>query len=197
MRRQSEWLDKPSHTTSSRETCTASAQMELHSSASPPPKEGRMLIRDIHSGECGHHSSARTLAGKVFRSGFYWPQVLQDATTIVQSCDACQFHAKQVHQPALGLQTIPLSWPFAVWGLHILGPFPISQEGYCFLFVAVDKFTKWAEVEAVRSIPARAAVKFIRGLICRFGVPNRIITDRKSTRLNSSHIQKSRMPSSA
>jgi hypothetical protein len=52
--------------------------------------------------------------------------VLQDATTIVQSCDACQFHAKQVHQPALGLQTIPLSWPFAVWGLDILGPFPRS-----------------------------------------------------------------------
>ena len=79
-----------------------------------PPEEGRMLLRDIHSGECGHHSCARTLAGKVFRSGFYWPQVLQDAVTIVQSCDACQFHAKQVHQPALGLQTIPLTWPFTV-----------------------------------------------------------------------------------
>ena len=31
-----------------------------------PPEEGRMLIRDIHSGECGHHSSVRTLADKVF-----------------------------------------------------------------------------------------------------------------------------------
>ena len=48
-----------------------------------PPEEGRMLIRDIHSGECGHHSSTRTLAVKVFRSGCCWPQVLQDATTIV------------------------------------------------------------------------------------------------------------------
>ena len=105
-----------------------------------------MLIRDIHSGECGHHSSARTLAGKVFRSGLYWPEVLQDTTTIVQTCDACQFHAKQMHQPALGLHTIPLSWPFAVWGLDILGPFPRSQGGYRFLFVAVDKFTKWIEV---------------------------------------------------
>ena len=61
-----------------------------------------------------------------------------------------------------------------------MGPFPRSQGGYRFLFVAVDKFTKWAEVEAVRSIPARAAVKFIRGLVCRFGVPNRIITDNGS-----------------
>ena len=58
----------------------------------------------------------------------------------------------------LGLHTIPLSWPFAAWGLDILGPFPRSQGGYRFLFMAVDKFTKWTEVEAVRTIPARAAV---------------------------------------
>ena len=94
-----------------------------------PPEEGRTLIRDIHIGECGHHSSERTLAGKVFRSCFYWPQVLQDATTIIQTCDACQFHAKQVHQPALGLHNIPLLWPFAVRGLDILGPFPRLQGG--------------------------------------------------------------------
>ena len=68
-----------------------------------PAEEGRQLIKDIHSGECGHHSSSLTLAGKVFRSGFYWPSVLQDAAVIVQSCDACQFHAKQTHQPAQGL----------------------------------------------------------------------------------------------
>ena len=36
-----------------------------------PPEEGKLLIKDIHSGECGHHSRARTLTGKVFRSEFY------------------------------------------------------------------------------------------------------------------------------
>ena len=35
-------------------------------------------------------------------------------------------------------------------------------------------------MEPVRTIPARSAVKFIRGLVCRFGVPNRIITDNGS-----------------
>ena len=68
--------------------------------------------------------SSRTLTGKVFRSGFYWPTVLQDAAAIVQSCDACQFRAKQIHQPTQGLQTIPLSWPFAVWGL----PLPLRRR---------------------------------------------------------------------
>ena len=60
----------------------------------------------------------------------------------MKACEACQFHAKQIHQPAQGLQTIPLSWPFAVCGLDILGPFPWANGGYLYLYVATDKFTK-------------------------------------------------------
>jgi transposase InsO family protein len=99
---------------------------------------------------------------------------------MVKRCEACQFHAKQIHQPAQELQTIPLTWRFAVWGLDILGPFPRAQGGYRYLYVAIDKFTKWMEVEPVCTIPAKSAVKFIRGLVCRFGVPNCIITDNGS-----------------
>jgi hypothetical protein len=142
--------------------------------------EGQELLRDIHTGECGHHSSAGTLAGKAYHSGFYWPSVLSDAAEMVKRCEACQFHAKQIHQQAQELQTIPFTWPFAIWGLDILGPFPRAQGGYRYLYVAIDKFTKWVEVEPVCTIPARSAVKFIHGLVCRFGVPNRIIIDNDS-----------------
>jgi transposase InsO family protein len=99
---------------------------------------------------------------------------------MVKRCEVCQFHAKQIHQPVQELQTIPLTWPFAVWGLDILGPFPRAQGDYRYLYITIDKYTKWVEVEPVCTIPARFAVKFIRGLVCRFGVPNRIITDNGS-----------------
>ena len=45
------------------------------------------------------------------------------------------------------------------------------------MYVAIDKFTKWPEVEAVRKVTAQSAVKFFRSIVCRFGIPNRIITD--------------------
>ena len=61
-----------------------------------------------------------------------------------------------------------------------MGPFPRAPGGHRYLYVAIDKFTKWPEVEAVRSIPAGSAVKFIKALVSRFGVPNRIITDNVS-----------------
>jgi transposase InsO family protein len=144
--------------------------------------QGQELLRDIHASECGHHASASTLAVKAYRNGFYWPSTLWDVAEMVKRCEACQSYAKQIHQPAQKLQTIPLTWPFAVWGLDILGPFPRAQGGYRYLYIAIDKFTKWVEVELelVCTIPARSVVKFIHGLVCRFGVPNRIITDNGS-----------------
>ena len=45
------------------------------------------------------------------------------------------------------------------------------------MYVAIDKFTKWPEVEAVRKVTAQSGVMFFKGLVCRFGVPNRVITD--------------------
>ena len=33
------------------------------------------------------------------------------------------------------------------------------------MYVAIDKFTKWPEVEAVRKVTAQSAVKFFKGLV--------------------------------
>ena len=45
------------------------------------------------------------------------------------------------------------------------------------MYIAIDMFTKWPKVEPVRKVIAQSAVKFFVGLVCRFGVPNRVITD--------------------
>jgi hypothetical protein len=143
-------------------------------------EEGHELLTEIHGGEYGSHSSSRTLVGKAFRHGFYWPTALQDAAELVKSCKACQFHAKQIHTPAQALQMIPSSWPFVVWGVNILGPFPRAIGGYRFLFVAIDKFTNWPEATPVVSITQGAIVAFLKSIIYRFGVPSRIITDNRT-----------------
>jgi ribonuclease HI len=53
--------------------------------------EGQELLREIHSGACGHHAAPRTLVGNAFRQGFYWPTAVADATRIVRACEGCQF----------------------------------------------------------------------------------------------------------
>jgi ribonuclease HI len=84
--------------------------------------EGQELLQEIHSGACGHHAAPRALVGNAFRQGFYWPTAVADATRIVRTCQGCQFYAKQTHLPAQALQTIPITWPFAVWGQDLVGP---------------------------------------------------------------------------
>jgi hypothetical protein len=84
---------------------------------------------------------ARALVGNAFRQGFYWPTAVADATRIVRACQGCQFYAKQTHLPAQALQTIPITWPFAVWGLDLVGPLQKAPEGYTHLLVAIDKFS--------------------------------------------------------
>jgi transposase InsO family protein len=75
------------------------------------------------------------------------------------------------------LNTVPLSWPFATWGTDILGPFPKAGGGYRFLLVAIDTFTKWVEAELVKRITKKNTVKFLHGIVMRFGVPDRLMLD--------------------
>jgi hypothetical protein len=62
-------------------------------------------------------------------------------------------------------------------GVDILGPFPRAIGGYQYLFVAIDKFTKWPEATPVVNITQGAAVAFLKSIVYRFGIPSRIITD--------------------
>jgi hypothetical protein len=69
----------------------------------------KQLLDEIHTGQCGIHAAYRTLVGKVFRSGFYWPTAKSDATELVQRCKACcwrpsSFEGPQKHDLTMFLE---------------------------------------------------------------------------------------------
>jgi hypothetical protein len=45
-----------------------------------PIPQGRELIRDIHTGVCGHHAAPRTLVGNA---------AVADANEVVRTCEGC------------------------------------------------------------------------------------------------------------
>jgi hypothetical protein len=75
---------------------------------------------------------------------------------------------------------ILVMWPFAVWGLDIVGPLRKAPGGYTHLLVGIEKFSKWVEVRPITNLRAEQAVTFFTDIIYRFGVPNSIITDNRS-----------------
>ena len=50
------------------------------------PKEGQLILEEIHSGTCGRHASSRTIVAKEYRAGFYWPLANEAAKEIVEKC---------------------------------------------------------------------------------------------------------------
>ena len=116
-------------------------------------EEGRNLLAEIHAGLGGHHAAARALVGKAFHTRFYWPTARTDAQDLVQRCVGCQLFANQSHMPHTALKTIPITWPFTVWGLDMVGPLKGGTHKQRYLLVMVDKFTKWIEAKPVRPNP--------------------------------------------
>jgi ribonuclease HI len=149
--------------------------------------DGIEILREIHEGECGHHAAARSLVAKAFRHGFYWPTSKADADQIVKLCQGCQMYSKQTHMPATTLHTIPITWPFAVWGLDMVDPLKIAPSGFKHLLVAVDKFMKW-EAKPIRKLHGKTGLKFVKDTVFRFGIPHSIITD-NGTNLSQGEVE--------
>ena len=101
-----------------------------------------------------------------------------DARRYVRKCDKCQRHSKMIHSPAEELHPISSPWPFAMWGMDIVGPLPKATGGREYLLAATDYFTKWIEAVPLAKIREQEVVKFMwEHLICRFGIPYAVITD--------------------
>uniref|UniRef100_A0A2N9G5H2 Uncharacterized protein n=1 Tax=Fagus sylvatica TaxID=28930 RepID=A0A2N9G5H2_FAGSY len=52
------------------------------------------------------------------------PTCRKNAVDYVKKCDKCQRFSHSVHQPAGELQPLVSPWPFAQWGMDLVGPLP-------------------------------------------------------------------------
>ena len=69
-------------------------------------------------------------------------------------------------------------WPFAQWGLDIMGPFPTALRQLKFLVVGIDYFTKWVEVKALATITEKNIRNFVwRNIICKYGIPRVLVSN--------------------
>lgn len=121
------------------------------------------MLTESHSGICDNHAASNTLLGKAYCQGFFWQTVVTDAKKVVYTCKGCQFFTHNTNVPANELQTIPISWSFAVWGLDMVGPFKKAPGGITHLFVCIDKFSKCIEAKQVVKITAANAKEFMKG----------------------------------
>ena len=71
-------------------------------------------------------------------------------------------------------------WPFAQWGLDIMGSFPIAVRQLKFLIVGIDYFTKWVKAEALATITKKNMQIFVwKNTVCKFGIPRVLVSNNR------------------
>ncbi|EOY15725.1 RNA-directed DNA polymerase (Reverse transcriptase), Ribonuclease H [Theobroma cacao] len=77
-----------------------------------------------------------------------------------------------------------------MWGMDVIGLItPKASNGHRFILVAIDYFTKWVEAASYANVTQKVVCKFIqKEIICRYGLPERIITDNASN-LNGAMVK--------
>ena len=125
------------------------------------PDESNYVLREVYEGGCGNHSGAKALVHKVVHAGYYWLTIQENTKAYIKVCDQCQHFSNIPRQPAEYLSPMMAPWPFAQWGLDILGPFPLRTRQMKFLVVGIDYFTKWLEAEPLAKITQQNFKNFV------------------------------------
>ena len=63
----------------------------------------------------------------------------------------------------------------------MIGPFKPVPGGFRYMYVSIDKFSKWIKYKPLVSATAKKAVELFEDIIHRFGLPNSIITNLRTT----------------
>ena len=84
--------------------------------------------------------------------GYWWPNMQNKTLKYAKKCDQCQRFAPNTHQLGGFLNPLSSPWPFAQWGLDIVGLFPKAARNKKYLLVGTNYFTKWVEAEPLVNI---------------------------------------------
>ncbi|KAL5573500.1 hypothetical protein UlMin_023097 [Ulmus minor] len=116
--------------------------------------------------------------------------MVKDAEQYIRRCDACKRFSPLIHQPADKLNSVLSPWPFAKWGIDLIGPLPLGKYRMKFAVVAIDYYTKWVEVEPLSEITEARTTSFVwKNIVCRFGIPHSLVSD-NGTQFDSAGLKK-------
>jgi len=149
-------------------------------------KEAELILQEVHEGTFRTHMNGHSMARKILRAGYFWMTMENDCCKHVRKCQKCQVYVDNINVSPTTLNVLSAPWPFSMWGIDVIGAIePKASNGHRFILVAIDYFTKWVEAASYANVTRKVVAKFIRReLICRYGIPDRIIID-NATNLNN------------
>lgn len=121
---------------------------------------------------------------------YYFPAMKNYVKRHIRMCIRCIMAKSRVgKQPGFLHPIPPGNRPFAIVHTDHLGPFVTSARGNKYVLIIIDNFTKFVQLEAVKTTRSEVTVSRFERFIQQFGAPERIISDR-GTSFTSTRFQK-------
>jgi transposase InsO family protein len=106
--------------------------------------------------------------------------MLKDVNEYIKLCDVCMKNkGNQIPMPVQPM-SVP-NGPFEHVCVDIIGPLPVTDRGYMYMLIAVDRFSRYADGWPMQDQQTKTVtLTFINGWVCKHGIPLIVGSDRGS-----------------
>jgi hypothetical protein len=135
------------------------------------------VLKELHGTQATGHFGVNKTIQRV-KQRFYWPQCQTDVKEFIKQCDGCSSRKGPPRKPKAPLQLYTVGAPMERIAIDIMGPLPVLENGYRYLLVTMDYFSKWPEVYPIPNQEARTVANaLVREFFCRFAIPKELHSD--------------------
>jgi hypothetical protein len=145
-----------------------------------PKQMRKQIMKEIHEGIFSAHPGVIHMYDKM-REYVWWPGMLNDVIQYVKACDVCQRSKSRKQHVLPRSVSIPLG-PWTHIAVDWIGPLPITERGNQYILVVKCKYIKYVEAFSAADLTAKTTAQLIiDGIVCRYGLPLCISSDRGSS----------------
>ncbi|KAK3084156.1 hypothetical protein FSP39_009188 [Pinctada imbricata] len=137
------------------------------------------VLRSYHDCIAGGAHLGLDRTYRAIQLKYYWKGMYQNVADYIRSCDECQHSKKQSHPARAPLVNMPVEDTFSRLHMDILGPLTTSEDGYKYILLVVDSFSKFPEAFPLKTQESKEIAQVLFSQIfARYGAPRVIVSDR-------------------
>jgi hypothetical protein len=134
------------------------------------------VIKKFHEGP-GAHQPTRAVLEALRAAGYRWPRMAKEVDQYVNSCTHCQAFRDKMVFPHGGTYHVSSTRPMEEVAMDTLGPLPPDANGFTYILVMVDTFSRWTDLFPLKTTSAEEAAKAVLDFCTRYGTPERVTSD--------------------
>ena len=134
------------------------------------------LLQIAHEVPTAVHGGVRRTAHRLMEH-YFWYNLRLDVRRMCSSCHSCLAHKSKTTASQEGRGTVPVEGqPLQQWAADIL-ELPKTKDGYRYVLVITDMFSKLVELFALRTQTAEDVADCLTQVVSRYGVMKSLLTD--------------------